>query len=50
MGHVSQNLYLIATALGLKACASAGFIDHELDDALHLDGQNMSSLLTMIIG
>lgn len=50
VGHVSQNMYLLASALKLKACASAGFIDDELDQVLHLDGFSVSSLLTMMIG
>ena len=50
VGHVSQNMYLLASALKLKACASAGFIDDELDQALNIDGFHVSSFLTMMIG
>ena len=50
IGHVSQNIYLLASALKLKACASAGFIDDELDQTLYLDGFNVTSFLTMMIG
>jgi SagB-type dehydrogenase family enzyme len=49
-GHVSQNAYLICTALGLTVTATAGFIDEELDRALNLDGLDYASLLTMAIG
>ncbi|MFC6706685.1 SagB/ThcOx family dehydrogenase [Flexivirga alba] len=49
-GHVSQNLYLVATALGLAITATAGFIDDELDRALGLDGLDYASLLVMAVG
>lgn len=49
-GHVSENFYLVATALELKVCATAGFIDDELDSALGLDGLTMASTLTVLIG
>jgi SagB-type dehydrogenase family enzyme len=50
VGLVSQNIYLVSSALHLKACASAGFIDEELDSALGIDGYNTSSFLTISIG
>jgi SagB-type dehydrogenase family enzyme len=50
VGHVSQNLYLIASALNKQVCASAGFIDDELNDALMIDGINTSAFLTVTIG
>lgn len=49
VGHVSQNLYLAGTALGLKVCASAGFIDHEVDEALKIDGDENASFLTVMV-
>jgi SagB-type dehydrogenase family enzyme len=49
-GHVSQNLYLAATGLGLNACATAGFIDDELDAALGLDGVDTASMLVILVG
>lgn len=49
-GHVSQNLYLVATGLGLAITATAGFIDEELDRALDLDGLDYASLLVMAVG
>lgn len=36
-GHVSQNLYLVATAQGFGTCAVGAFEDEELNDALGLD-------------
>ncbi len=50
VGHVSQNLYLVATALGMPVCASAGFIDDELDEALQIDGLELATFLTVMIG
>ncbi|MEL6866761.1 MAG: SagB/ThcOx family dehydrogenase [Bacteroidota bacterium] len=50
VGHISQNVYLCSTAMGLKICASAGFIDDELDEALCIDGNDVASFLTLMIG
>lgn len=50
IGHVSQNIYLIATALGLEVCATAGFVDEVLDRTLGLDGLDTASSLVLLIG
>jgi SagB-type dehydrogenase family enzyme len=50
VGHVSQNVYLIATALGLEVCATAGFIDDVLDSTLDLDGLDTAATLIILIG
>jgi SagB-type dehydrogenase family enzyme len=50
VGHVSQNLYLVATALGLQVCATAGFIDDVVDSALGLDGLDVASMLVVLVG
>jgi SagB-type dehydrogenase family enzyme len=50
VGHVSQNIALMATALGLISCPTAGFIDDELDQALKLDGLETASLLAIAVG
>jgi len=50
VGHVSQNIYLIATALGLEVCATAGFVDEVLDRALGLDGLDTAASLVLLIG
>jgi SagB-type dehydrogenase family enzyme len=50
VGHVAQNCYLAATALGLRACATAGFIDAELDGALGVDGVEVSTMLVILLG
>jgi SagB-type dehydrogenase family enzyme len=50
VGHVSENIYLVSTGLGLQVCATAGFIDDELDSALGLDGLNSASILVLLVG
>jgi len=50
IGHVSQNLYLIGTALGLELCATAGFVDETLDAALGLDGLDTATSLVILVG
>lgn len=49
-GHVSQNIYLVSTALGLSVCATAGFIDDELDAAVGVDGLESASMLVLLVG
>lgn len=49
-GHVSQNLYLVATALGLEVCALSGFVDDELNRALGLDGLERCAVLVLVVG
>lgn len=50
VGLVAQNVYLTCSAMKLKVCASAGFIDEELDEALQIDGYEVASFLTTMIG
>lgn len=49
-GHVSQNVYLVAQALDLCVCATAGFIDSEINSALGFDGLDRCALLALGIG
>jgi SagB-type dehydrogenase family enzyme len=49
-GHIGQNLYLAATALGLGACAVGSFIDDELNELLGLDGQEEAGLYIISVG
>jgi len=39
-GHICQNLYLAATALGAGVCAIAAFNDDEVNALLGFDGEN----------
>ncbi|MFJ6994003.1 SagB/ThcOx family dehydrogenase [Streptomyces sp. NPDC003090] len=50
VGHVSENLQLTATAAGLRVCATAGFIDGELNQALGIDGLASASFLVLLVG
>lgn len=49
-GHVMQNAALVATALGLNSLGWVGFIDHEIDDLLELDGVTQSALYAFSLG
>jgi SagB-type dehydrogenase family enzyme len=49
VGHVGQNLYLQAEALGLGTCAVGAFYDHRVADLLDLP-KNLDPLYIMPIG
>lgn len=49
-GHVSENIYLAGAGLGLAVCATAGFVDAELDAALGLDGLDVAPVLVLLAG
>lgn len=49
-GHVSQNIFLAATAFDLAAFPTAGFVNGELDAALKLDGLDSRSVLALCVG
>jgi SagB-type dehydrogenase family enzyme len=49
-GHVSQNFYLCATALGLEVCATAGFVDEAINSILGLDGLQAGASLVLLAG
>lgn len=49
-GHVSAHVYMAATGLGLQVCATAGFIDDELERALGLDGLDTCPMLVLLVG
>lgn len=49
-GHIGQNIYLAATALGLGACAIGAFIDQELNHLIGLDGQEEAALYLFSVG
>jgi len=50
VGHVSDNIYLTATALSLNVCAYNGFIDTPLNQALELDGLERCTFLCLGVG
>ncbi len=49
-GHVSQNLLLEATALGLGACCVGAFFDDDVNAFLGLDGQREFAVLSVAVG
>jgi nitroreductase len=50
IGYVGQNLYLMAEALGLGACAIAGFLDDGMERFLALDNPSEFPLLLTTVG
>lgn len=49
-GHVSQNIYLLATALGVGTVSIGGFIDDELNSLLGMNGVDEAILYLMAAG
>jgi SagB-type dehydrogenase family enzyme len=49
-GHISQNLILAATALGLSARPFGGVFDDVLNHDLGLDGEDEQFLLAVLVG
>jgi len=49
-GHIAQNTCLVATSLGLGACAIGAFYDDEFNRLLGLDGKNESVLYLLAVG
>lgn len=49
-GHIGQNLYLAATALGLGCCTIGAFIDGEVNDIIGIDGQSETAVYLGVVG
>ncbi len=49
-GHISQNIYLVATALGLGTCAVGAFDDQGYNKIMGLDGKKESVIYLMPVG
>lgn len=49
-GHMGQNLYLAATALGLGSCCIGAFLDDPLNELLDLDGVKEAALYLITVG
>ncbi|MGC8874150.1 MAG: SagB/ThcOx family dehydrogenase [Chloroflexia bacterium] len=49
-GHVGQNVYLAATALGLGCCAVGAFFDDEVNIVLDIDGREETAVYMATIG
>ena len=49
-GHICQNLYLIATALGCGTCAIGSYRDDEMNCALAIDGEEQFCIYMASVG
>jgi SagB-type dehydrogenase family enzyme len=49
-GHIGQNIYLGATAMGLGVCAVAAFMDDGLNALLGVDGEREAALYMLAVG
>jgi SagB-type dehydrogenase family enzyme len=49
-GHVCQNLYLAAEAVGCGACAVAAFSDDDVNRVLRLDGREQFAIYCAAVG
>ena len=50
VGHIGQNFYLIAEALGLAACTIGAIYDEELNNLLEIDGVEETVVYVGITG
>jgi len=50
VGHIGQNFYLIAEALGLGACTIGAIYDDEINKLLQIDGINETAIYVGVIG
>ncbi len=49
-GHIGQNIYLAAEALGLKCCAIAGVFDEQIEKLIDIDGKTESVTYVLVLG
>ena len=49
-GHIGQNFYLIAEALGLGACTIGAIFDNELNNILEIDGKKETAIYVGVAG
>lgn len=49
-GHLGQNAYLAATAMGLGACAVGAFLDDDLNELLGVDGREEAAVYLLSVG
>ncbi len=49
-GHISQNIYLQATSMGLGSVAVGAFLDQEIDQLLGLDGRDEAAIYLHAVG
>jgi SagB-type dehydrogenase family enzyme len=49
-GHMGQNVYLAATAMGLGACGMGAFLDDDVNRLIEVDGKDEAVLYLMTVG
>jgi SagB-type dehydrogenase family enzyme len=49
-GHIGQNLYLAATAMGLGCCGIAAFFDDEVNNLIGADGLEETAIYLATVG
>ncbi len=49
-GHIAQNGYLVATSMGMGACAVGAFMDGDLNTLLDVDGGEEAALYMVAVG
>jgi SagB-type dehydrogenase family enzyme len=49
-GHIGQNLYLAAVALGLGCCTIGAFFDDEVNEILNVDGTEETAVYMGVVG
>ncbi len=49
-GHIGQNFYLVAEALGLGACTVGAIFDDELNKVLDIDGKSETAIYVGVVG
>jgi SagB-type dehydrogenase family enzyme len=49
-GHVGQNMYLAATALGYGCCTIGAFLDEKMNEAVGADGKHETTIYAASVG
>ena len=49
-GHIGQNVYLVATSMGLGVCAIGAYSDHEYNRLIGVDGRKESVIYLLSVG
>jgi SagB-type dehydrogenase family enzyme len=50
IGHIGQNIYLAATAMGLGACGVGAFMDDDINAMLGVDGTDEAAIYMVAVG
>jgi SagB-type dehydrogenase family enzyme len=49
-GHIAQNIYLVASSLGLGSCAVGAFDDDGFNKIIGVDGKSETVIYLMVVG